>query len=192
MDEVVYELDAVKAKRLADVARHKESVEIISREVAHLEEALLKAKAAHMKSVQDVKRYEEKLRVLEVAVEEAQNMSEEKRKEKEKESKQLMGRFLSAFESTPEQERDKCLKKLAKHEAEMHAKSNDIATKKKWLLDAITKRDEIYAEVGYTFGLCDVKTTNCFFTINLSGIVGIRNGRENSITMHRESSQKIL
>lgn len=144
----MYELDSVKAKRLADVARHKESIEIISKEVSHLEDALLKAKAAHMKSVQDVKRYQEKLRALDIAVEEAQNMPEEKKREKEKESKQLMGRFLSAFESTPEQEREKCLKKLAKYEAEVQAKSNDIATKKKWLLDAIAKRDEIYTQVS--------------------------------------------
>ena len=147
-EEVVFELDSVKATRLSEVARHKENVEAISREVRGLEEALHKTKTAFGRCVFDVQRYQQKVKEASEAVAEAQNMSEERRREREREGKQLMGRFLSAFETTPEQERDKCLKKLAKYEADMHAKSKEIDMRRKALLDAIARRDDIYAEVG--------------------------------------------
>ena len=146
MDEdVLFELDSVKAKRLGEMSHHKEQMEAVGQEVRHLEESLRKAKSAHAKCVSDVRRYQERVKEASEAVEAARRLSEERGGEKE--GKQLMGRFLSAFETTPEQDRDKCLKKLAKYEADMRTKSREIDTRKKRLLEAIAKRDDVCAEV---------------------------------------------
>jgi len=156
MDEnVVFELDNYKATRLREVTKHKEECERVSREIQALQESLAKTKKSLLKTMDDVEAARDKLQILNRAVEEAAKMSEEKKREKEKESKQIMGRILSAFETTPEQDRDKQLRRLNRLEAEMVARSDEIATKKKALLDLYAERDVVFAEASKAFELAE-------------------------------------
>eukprot|EP00604_Paraphysomonas_vestita_P001008 CAMPEP_0174819188 /NCGR_PEP_ID=MMETSP1107-20130205/2281_1 /TAXON_ID=36770 /ORGANISM="Paraphysomonas vestita, Strain GFlagA" /LENGTH=614 /DNA_ID=CAMNT_0016032233 /DNA_START=570 /DNA_END=2414 /DNA_ORIENTATION=- len=78
-------------------------------------------------------------------------MTEEKKKEKEK----VIGRFFSAFESNPIQEKEKQLKKIERLEQEAAMKVKDIAAKKKILLESIARKDDVYGKALKSFEMAE-------------------------------------
>lgn len=143
-EEVVFELDNYKSIRLADVTKHKTEIEKVLEDVKQNEENLIKAKRSLMKTLDDVQAGKDKLLLIEKAIEDfLAKMTEEKKKEKEK----VIGRFFSAFESNPIQEKEKQLKKIERLEQEAAMKVKDIAAKKKILLESIARKDDVYGKV---------------------------------------------
>eukprot|EP01038_Epipyxis_sp_PR26KG_P010031 gene10031-13488_t len=140
-DTIIKELEELKLNRSTNVNKHKINVQNCLRDVSIAEEALDKAKKAHLKGKTDLNTATEKLAVLDLAVNEHLKMVEDRKKEVSKENKFLMGRMLSAFEASPEQERDKQYKKRIRKENELNAFTQQIIEKKKNLMDKINAMD---------------------------------------------------
>lgn len=147
---IIKDLDDLKISRAALVNRHKIAVQNCLREVAHAEEALDKAKKNYQKAKSDLERGKNKLVVCEAAVVEAQRVSEEKKLREaggRDSNKFSMGRMLSAFENTPEQERDKQQKKVDRRNNEVALCQSQIVEKKAMLMDRISVMDSALQKV---------------------------------------------
>ena len=143
-EEVVFELDNYKSIRLADITKHKTEIEKVLEDVKQNEENLIKSKKSLLKTLEDIQFAREKLFQIERAIEDFQaKMTEERKKEKEK----VIGRFFSAFETNPIQEREKQVKKIERLDQEAAMKVKDIALKKKLLLESIARKDDVYGKV---------------------------------------------
>jgi hypothetical protein len=151
-EEVVFQLDNYKSIRLTDIIKHKTEIEKVLDEVKSHEENLVKAKKSLIKTLDEVQNCKEKLISTEKAIEELSlKMTEEKKKEKEK----VIGRFLSAFESNPIQEKEKLLRRLERLDQEAGLKVKDIAQKKRSLLESIARKDEVYGKALKSFEMAE-------------------------------------
>jgi hypothetical protein len=144
-EEVVFELDNYKAIRLSDITKHKTEIEKILEDIKENEENLLKSKRSLQKTNDDLSLAKDKLFQIEKSIEEffSKQMTEERKKEKEK----VIGRFLSAFESTPLQDKERQLKRIERLEQEVLVRVKDVKDKKRILLESIKKKDDIYEKV---------------------------------------------
>lgn len=156
LENVVSKLDEVRSIRSTETSKYKAAVQNTLKEMAIAIEALNKAKQNYAKAKLDVQTTESKLAASEQAVIDAEK-HEVKKKEKEKEqgpSKLSMGRFLSAFEATPEQrreERDKMQKKLIKRFTHLNDCIGEIAAKKKALAKKHDEKDRTIQIVSCLF-----------------------------------------
>jgi hypothetical protein len=147
LDNILKRLEGVKNYRTNEITKYKSMVQNCSKEVLLANEALDKAKKYFVKAKTDVQTAKVKLVALEELVIETSKLNEEKKREKEKDStysgsgKYFMGQMLKAFESTPEQERDKQEKKLIKKYNHMIDCASDIVMKKKALMTKMEERD---------------------------------------------------
>lgn len=148
MDEQIsFELLTYKSERISEVTNNKNEVLAATQDVHTAEENLLNSKRNFVKAMEDVQAVREKLVQVEQTIVELSKLNEEDRKRKEKENRHIMGRFFSAFDSTPEQDKEKLLKKLKKLELEMIACSGDIVTKKNELISKIYVKDMLCKKV---------------------------------------------
>lgn len=144
--EIVRKLDGVRLYCTSEVAKCKEVVQNATKDVGKAYIALDKAKRNFAKAKLEVEHTKAKLLNVQQVFLEWERANEEKRREREKDpthssSKFSMGRMLSAFETTPEQDRDKQVRKLAKRQYHLMECSAEIAAKKKALLVRIEERD---------------------------------------------------
>ena len=152
-EEVVFELDTFNAKRTADMIFQKKEIARATSEVETAMTALSQAKKNHTKTADQIQLTKDRIAYLDVTIEQNAKLNEEKKAEKEREKKHLMGRILSAFESTPEQDREKQAKKLNKLQSELIHYEKDIQMKKLSLLEKIHHRDELYQKAKEVFAL---------------------------------------
>lgn len=153
-DATIKELEDLKVRRTTTTNQVKMNVQGSLREVALAEEALEKAKKGFVKAKADFERGVEKLKVLERGVIDYHRNLEEKKKEQSNRdsTKFSMGRmFQSAFESHPEQDRDKQQKKVFRRKNEMTLAANNIIEKKKHLLLCLTTVDQHLQLASTTF-----------------------------------------
>jgi hypothetical protein len=151
-DVIIKDLDDLKLSRAANVNKHKVAVQNCLRDVTNAEDALDKAKKNFAKAKADLERSKMKLIGAEAAVVEAQRVFEEKKKEnmgKEttNSNKFSMGRMLSAFESTPEQERDKMQRKVDRRSQDVASCLQQIFEKKCLLMEKIASMDSTLQKV---------------------------------------------
>jgi hypothetical protein len=150
-DSVVRELEDLKIGRAAIVNKSKVTVQNCQRDVTSAEDSLDKAKKHFQKVKQDYKRSKEKLAVIEQQVVEYLKVTEERKKENvgKDANKYTMSRMLiSAFESTPEIDRERQNKKVARKLQEALAAKQNITDKKRELLDRIQALDAALAKVS--------------------------------------------
>lgn len=151
-DHVLSLLEMLKSKRGSKVMSIKQTIQNDFKMIASAKEALEKAKKVLAKAKADRLRARDKLAVLERALTETQRINEEKLKEaKDPGSKFSMGRMFSAFESNPEQDRDKQARKLEKRKNEVQMARQGIVDRKKDLLDAFAALDNDYAKSSLDF-----------------------------------------
>jgi hypothetical protein len=150
--DVIKELEEVKVNRASYVNRHKVIVQNSIKEVTAAEDALDKAKKNYLKAKADFERAKEKLATLESAVMESNRLLEERKREANgRESNSKWKMFSSAFESTPEQERDKQFKKVERRHAELVMCMGQIIEKKNLLMDRISNMDNVLQRVSRMF-----------------------------------------
>lgn len=151
LDLLIKDIEDLRAKRAASINKHKAQVQHCLKDISLAQDALDKAKRYYSKAKVDFERSTERLGLAEKAVEENTRLMEEKRKEfPNKDSKFSVGRMLSsAFESTPEQERDKQQKKVEKRKDEMAMAAENILEKKQFLIDMISAHDIEVQKVRY-------------------------------------------
>jgi hypothetical protein len=151
-DNVLHSLDLLKTQRGARILNIKQQIQNDLRNITTAKEGLEKAKKVLLKANQDHVRATDKLSGLEKAVLDAQRGQEEKQKEGlVGKDKFLMGRVFSAFESHPEQDRDKQVRKVEKRRHELLAAKQGILERKKDLLEAYAALDEDYNKVCMTY-----------------------------------------
>lgn len=155
-DSVVKDMDQLKVDRATKVNKQKATIQNLLADIAIAEDFLSKAKKAHAKAKSDYLRAQQKLIGLEKAVLESQKLQEEKRKEgflgkefSQGNQRFSMGRmFSAAFESTPEQERDRYFMKVLKRSDEMNNAYQVILQKRKRLLELYELLDLTYQKVS--------------------------------------------
>ena len=144
VDHLIKDIEELRVKRAAMINRHKAKVQNCLKDIASAQEALEKAKKHYVKTRMDYQKSTERLEQAERAVEENIRLTEEKRRENpQKDSKFSVGRMLSsAFESTPEQERDRHQRKVERRRDEMTLAAEGIVEKKQILISMISMHDE--------------------------------------------------
>jgi hypothetical protein len=156
MDEQVsFELLSYKSQRIAEVTNCKNEIANAQDEIEVAQEQLLECKRQFIKTMDDVQQQRERISLLDVTIAENAKMSEAEKLKKEKEYKPLMGRILSAFEQTPENEREKLQKKLKRLEADLLGYSAEIQGKKKHLVNRIALKDALLKKVSNSRS-CDI------------------------------------
>ncbi len=147
-EDILKRLESVKTHRTLEVTRMKSHVTSSMKEVSLAVDALDRAKKAFTKAKMDVHLATSKLFALEQALLDYERGLEERRKERERDAlhgsgnKFSMGRMLSsAFEFTPEQDRDKQQRKLMKKKSNLLEAGVEIATRKKALMMRLQERD---------------------------------------------------
>ena len=154
-DEVVKMLEDFKISRAALVNKDKTFIQTKLREVNQAEEALDRAKKHAQKCKKDLEKSSEKLTNYERIYQEAKQKEEEKKREqaanptaRESGGKFNVARmFTSAFESSPEQDRDRQQKKVEKRREELRLANEAILEKKRMLLDLLAQLDEGFQKV---------------------------------------------
>jgi hypothetical protein len=149
-DQVLSSLESMKSRRGSRVIQLKQTIQNDLKNIGLAKEAVEKSKKVLSKAEADYLRATEKLAVLDRAVIEFQRMSEEKIKEsmnRDSGNKFSMGRMFSAFESNPEPDRDKQVRKVEKRRHEVLLAKEHIVEKKRELLHAYHQLDEDHVNV---------------------------------------------
>jgi hypothetical protein len=153
-EDLISELERTRLKRLNQVTEHKNNINDATDEAVTAASDLAKAKQSYIKVLGEVEIVRQKLSVAIKNLHALKSMTEaEKKKKKEEENKYSMGRLFSAFDRSPEDECKHQSKKLKKLEAEMVVKRQDIADKKKMLLDKIQRKEQFYTQVSYVIDI---------------------------------------
>jgi hypothetical protein len=166
-ENIVKALEDLKVNRSATINRNKVFITNKLREVTAAEEALDRAKKNQSKAKKDVEKAKEKLQGLERTIRENQlkagggssgslgiegghssTGSSGAAGQPARENKFVMSRMFSAFEVTPEQERDKQSKKLERKREELAQANAAINEKKGHLLDLLAELDESFYKVS--------------------------------------------
>lgn len=147
-ESVLGRLSELKSGRNVVIQRNRNLIENSYRDVKHAGEMLNKAKLTFLKAKQECAQHREKLSACERAVEmaSAEKLAKESEAANRNEAsgarnKSFSKMFSSAFENTPEMERDKQEKRVGKRIQELIAASADIKTKKAILTEKISVRD---------------------------------------------------
>jgi Tfp pilus assembly major pilin PilA len=139
LSETVYKpIEEVKASRAAMLTKHKAAVQLSNKEVAHAHDALDKAKKHYVKAIADLNGAKERLLSFDA---EPEKIQEEKKSN-------FMGRMLSAFESTPMQDREKQQRRVIKRINNVLLCRRDISSKRRMLKEKIGLRDAAIAQVS--------------------------------------------
>lgn len=149
-DSVLRDLEDLKIGRAAVINKSKVTVQNCQRDVSSAEDALEKAKKNFQRIQQEHQRSLEKLASIEQHVVEYTKMLEERKRESAGKdgNKYTVSRMLiSAFESTPEQDKDKQTKKVTRKLEEMKTATKQIADRKRELLDRINALDIALSKV---------------------------------------------
>jgi hypothetical protein len=150
-DILIKDLEDYKVTRAASINKHRINVQNSMKDIAIAQEALDRAKKNYNKAKNDLHDANDKLSALEIIV--ATNAEEKTKEVQGRESSRFsMGRMLSAFEVTPEQERDKLQKKRVRKYSELISCITQIAEKKNNLMDKINILDNAMQKVfSYLF-----------------------------------------
>ena len=148
------------SQRYSEILKQKNNVQLAIKGANAAVEALEKSKKFFQKAKLDCESANAKIELFDLTIQE--NLHNDKKKEKDVgTSKWLSSRILgslAAFDFTPEQEREKLVNKLIKKKATLDVASNDIALKKKELIEKIEIKDEAthMASIVYftTFKAC--------------------------------------
>jgi len=143
---VIRQLEDLKVFRASSLNKSKIVVQNCQKEVATAEEALDKAKKQYHRAKIEFQRAKEKLVVIaQHVVDYCKTMDEKKKeavgKETNKYNLGMSRMIISAFESTPEQDRDKQAKKVKRKHNELMQAKLLIGDKKRDLLDRIHALD---------------------------------------------------
>lgn len=149
-ETIIKDLEEQKLSRASTLNKHKVSVQNCLRDVTQAEEALEKAKKNYLKAKMDYERGKEKLTIADQAVLDAQKLSRKELQSKDA-NRFSVGRVLSAFENTPEQERDKQQKKVERRRSELITCLGQIGEKKTALLEKIAGMDYALARATTAF-----------------------------------------
>ncbi|RYH23994.1 hypothetical protein EON65_17220 [archaeon] len=154
-EQILLNLEQLKSKRGSRVIHTKQSIQQDLKSVSIAKENLDKAKKVLNKAKADHLRAVDKLCGLEKTLAEFQRISEEKAKEaitRDSVNKFSVGRMFSqAFESNPEQDRDRQIRKVEKRKNEVLAARQGILQRRKELLDAYRLLDENYLKSSLLF-----------------------------------------
>lgn len=146
-DNLAHHLEELKHSRIIFINNMKNQIQTIVKDVTVAQDAVIKAKKHHAKTKQDYQRSVEKLSTLEIAAKEYLKLQEEKKRESlnnKDNSKFSVGRMFSAFETTPDQDRDKQIRKVEKRRNEMIQASNLILEKRNFLLELLYSADNAF------------------------------------------------
>jgi hypothetical protein len=147
-DGVVKDLECYKIARGKVTSQYLGLCENAITEVDTAYTKLDAAKAHSEKLKAHLDETTEKLDALERSALELSQMSDQQRKERERElDKNVLGRMFGAFQLTPEQEKEKLLKKVNKGKYELLAANEEIATRRKELLRKVQIRDDTIDKV---------------------------------------------
>lgn len=136
-DSVHKSIEEVKTNRAAILLKHKTAVQLANKEVSNAHDALDKAKKLYIKAVADLDGAKERLIASESDIEKLQDDKKHN----------FMGRMLSAFESTPIQDREKQQRRVIKRINNVLLCRRDIAAKRRLLKEKISLRDAAIAQV---------------------------------------------
>lgn len=152
---VLKDLETLKVDRAAVINKHKVSIQSCLRDISLAQDGLDKAKKHYLKTKSDFQRSSERLVQAEKAVEESIRISEERKRDvSTKETNKSWSRMFSAFESTPEQERDKQQKKVDKRRDELAVAADNIVERRQLLLNMLSRYDEEIQEVRSSVDNC--------------------------------------
>lgn len=151
-DIIIRNLDELRTERNKVVDKYKAIISNCMKDVTSAEELLDKAKKNYVKSSKDYQLATNKLVASEIACEEWKKSMENKKLLQQQQGKSdktnfSMGRIISAFESTPENDRDKQNKKVIKKKCEMASSFDQITEKKRNLIEKISAIDDSIAKV---------------------------------------------
>eukprot|EP01035_Chromulina_nebulosa_P019370 gene19370-25237_t len=137
LSEIIFKsIEEVKNNRITISNKHKNAVLNATKEVALATESLDKAKKLYAKANLEMLGAKDKLQQLDIELERIQ----------EEKKSNFMGRMLSAFESTPSQDRDKQQRRVHKRLNNVILCSNEITAKKKILREKLFFRDYVIAQ----------------------------------------------
>jgi hypothetical protein len=142
IDVILKDLETLKVDRATIINKHKVSIQTCLRDIANAQEGLEKAKKNYVKTKADFLRSIERLTQAEKAVEENIRLTEERKKDMSSKESNKWSRMFSAFESTPEQERDKQQKKVEKRRDELSIAADAIIERRQLLLNMLARYDE--------------------------------------------------
>jgi hypothetical protein len=148
IETLVQELEDAKLQRAVVINKHKVGIQTCLNNITHAQEAVLKAKKHHCKTKIDFERTAERLEIAEKAAEDYAKLLEEKKKDTSNKDNNKWSRMFSAFESTPDQERDKLQKKYSKRHEEMISAANTILERRRQLLALLSHYDEQIQQVN--------------------------------------------
>lgn len=148
-EDILRRVEESKAARAIEIIKYKNIVQNSIKEVYFANDLLDKSKINYAKLKLDFVASKEKLLAANHAVVEYERVNEEKKKDKElnKTNKSAMSKMFSRFESSPEEERDKLLAKVAKKDEKVSIALEQIEAKKKLLATALNSRDYAIQEV---------------------------------------------
>lgn len=139
-EEILKNIEEVRANRISIANKHKSDTANYDREVAFSIDALDKSKKQFAKAFLDFVNQKEKLKLLE-------NEVEKLNEDKKANSRDFMSKMLSAFESTPSQDRDKQLRRVEKRFNLIVMYSIDIKKRKRILKEQMHAKDVSIAQV---------------------------------------------
>ena len=144
LEEIILVLDTYKSDKIANDLPYRLSVSNAIKEVQNASESLNKSKRMYIQAIHEFNVIQEKINVLQYQIDNVDVMNEEK---KDISNNFLMGRVLSAFELTREQEKERLLKKLIKIENDLILYADDMNTKKMNLASKLSVRDMAIEQV---------------------------------------------
>lgn len=152
-------LNDTKASRNHRINERKQAVQTALDEVTKAEDLLDKAKKSFKKCEQDYQFSKDKVSLANEAILEAARLAEEQKKENAgKEGKMSISRvFTSAFESTPEYERDKHRKRMDRKHKDMQSCLGVIQEKKDGLMARLNALDLCLVEANKVFQEVEVE-----------------------------------
>jgi hypothetical protein len=148
-EDILRRVEETKAARALEIIKYKNIVQNSIKQVYFASDLLDKAKINYSKLKLDLTSYKEKLLLANQAVVEYERINEEKKKDKDlnKTNKSTMSKMFSRFESSPEEDRDKLLVKVAKKDEKVRNALELIESKKQLLAIALNSRDYSIQEV---------------------------------------------
>jgi hypothetical protein len=142
-DRVVRPLEAFLAHNASELMHHKAQLREVADKVKAHGDALARAKRDLSKASDEARAENDKLLQLAEIADEAERLSEEKRRLKDEEHSGgfSMKGMLRAFESTPAENRDRQRRRVERRYGAVEQCSEDIKAKKAALLQALQRRD---------------------------------------------------
>jgi hypothetical protein len=162
-EQIIRGLEDFKLHRASIINRNKTLIQSKLRDVSQAEDHLDRSKKHYFKAKKDLERSLEKLNNAEKAYSDYRIQQEKEGKSGKnaangKETGKFnMARMFSAFETTPEQDRDKQQKKVLKRTDELNSSWESIVHNKDFLLDLLSELDEAFHKVRrdfFSFFLC--------------------------------------